>query len=388
MNKLICATLTLLTYTTHFAQKTPWPNYSVKVTRDAPKGYYFFQGIKIGGSVKPPCQMILDGQGAIVYFKVSDRGEWAGDFKLHPNGLMSYSSDQHHKAYLMDKDFNVVDSVGPKNGSNWDIHDFQILKNGHFLFLAFKIKTMDLSNYLLFNKKNTPGSDTAKVYISVIQELNAHKNLVYQWDSQNHYDLKDTDPYYLSKSTEADVAHLNSVQYYNNYILVSARNVNEVTKIKKSDSTVVWRMGGKRNQFKFTNDTTMFIGQHYAHYASDGNLILFDNGREGSPPHPATAKEYKLNENTLEATLVRSYVENPKVFSNGYGSAERIGKHNLLICYGRTDRSDVMFNVVNTSGAKLFEVTFEDSLKSYRIFYFPSLPRKLKRPAIHKTRKD
>jgi hypothetical protein len=371
-------------------QTQPWPTYSVKVSKDHPKGYYFFQAINTDGIGKltDPCQMIVNGEGSLVYFKTFLPSEWSGDFKIQPNGLMSYNNDLRHKVYMMNKDFMIIDSLGPKNGLTWDFHEFQVLENGHYLFLATETVTMDLSKYKAFNKKNDPGSDTAKVLCWVVQELDAAKNVVFEWHSKDYYDFKDMDEYYLSKPYDVDIVHINSVTYdTDGNLLISARNFNEVTKVNRSNGNIMWRLGGKRNQFKFVNDSTMFIGQHCPRRMKNGNLILLDNGRKEKPFHPTIAKEYKLDEKNLKATLVWSYTDKSDAYSNGYGNVDKIKGDYFLIDYGKSINSTSVFNVVRSSGEIAFELGFRDTLKSYRTFYYPSLPWNLNRPMVYATTK-
>jgi hypothetical protein len=252
MNKTLFSLVVLISTCFSFSAQ-PWPPYKVSVCENGPKGYYFFQALKVTGTgpATHPTQMILDGKGRLVYFKTFAPGEWSGDFKLQPNGLMSYNNDSKRKAYLMNKDFTIVDSVSPKNGLTWDFHEFQVLANGHFVFFATETSTVNLSAHHIFNKKKEAGSDSAILMSWVVQELDEKKNVVFEWHSKNHYDIKDVDDSYLSDSKNVDIVHFNSVDYKEDYFLVSARNYNEVTKVSKKDGSVIWRLGGKRNQFKF-----------------------------------------------------------------------------------------------------------------------------------------
>jgi hypothetical protein len=163
---------------------------------------------------------------------------------------------------------------------------------------------------------------------------------------------------------------------------LSVRYLNEITKIKRSDSTIIWRLGGKKNQFTFVNDPQKFIAQHDIRRIKNGHLTLFDNGREGTPLHAATAKEYRIDEKKLQINLVWSYKDNNKAISKFSGSVQRLSNGNTLVNYGTSPQSRTLFNVVKPSGSKVFEIIFQDTLSSYRAFNYPFLPWKLKRPII------
>jgi len=358
------------------------PSYSVTALDTASKGYYFFIPLKFGGTLPGyiTTQVITDKNGTSVYYKKFPAGA-PGDFKLLPNGLMSYS--RNGKFYLMDSTFTLVDSLALKNGIIFDGHDLQVLPNGNYVVLGMENVTMNLSSYNYFGPNHTaPGSATATVKCGVIQEQDANKNVVFEWHCKDHYNFSDVDPKWLFSPTNVDWTHLNAVEYDNdgNY-MISVRHFNEITKIKRSDSTIMWRMGGNANQFTFTNDAQMFIGQHDIRRIANGNITLNDNGRL-TPLHAASAKEYQLNESAKIATLVWSYVENNTTFSQAIGNHQRLANGNSLINYGATNNLNQMFSVVKPNGSKVFEITFGDTLRTYRAFNYLTLPWGLKQPTL------
>ena len=71
----------------------------------------------------------------------------------------------------------------------------------------------------------------------------------------------------------------------------------------RNTGAIIWRLGGKNNQFSFINDTIGFSHQHAIRRLENGNISLFDNGNYHSPPF-SRAIEYSLNENNKTATLV------------------------------------------------------------------------------------
>ena len=360
-----------------------FPQYSVSIAPGETGGYYFLTPGSKAGSY----HALIDGKGELVYFKRFGPGIKTSDFKLQPNGLMSYHLED--KTYLLDSTFRIVDSVTSINGIRYDNHDFHILPNGNFMVLGFETQQKDLSNLKGFNKNGSPGSKEATLKYSVIQELDANKKLVFQWSSKEYYDLKDIDTSRLSDPAMVDMAHINAVEYdTDGNLLVSARNFTEITKINHKDGSVMWRLGGNKNQFRFINDPGQFKSQHDARRLKNGHITLFDNGAPGIPFHPARAVEYELNEKTLTASLVWSYTNDPLVYSLAAGNTQRLSQNSTLISYGVCKRVNTVFNLVNSSGTKLFELSFKDTLFTYRAFEYPGLPWNLKRPEIRSYKKD
>lgn len=356
------------------------PSYSITVSGPSSAGYYFCSPIKTGagsGSF-PPMHLILDHNGDAVYYKFFS-GNNTGDFKIQPNGSITYN--RLGKFYIMDSTFTIKDSVVVKNGFLFDGHDFQILPDGHFLLLGAETITMDLSSYHLFNGTN-PGSSTATVKCGVIQEQDANKNVVFEWRCKDHFSFTDVDPLWLTNPNNVDWTHLNAVeQDLDGNFLLSVRHFNEITKIKRSDSSIIWRLGGNANQFSFTNDPNRFKAQHDIRRIANGHLTLFDNG-SASPPHPCSAKEYLIDETASSAVLVWNYTENPNTFSRALGNVQRLPNGNTLVNYGMLNNLNQAFHVVTPNGTKAFEVVFSDTLRSYRAFNYQSLPWNLKRPVI------
>jgi hypothetical protein len=377
-----CALLLFFFFWQNHLSAQNLPTYTITAYDTSSAGFYFLVPMKIGpgSGAFPPTHLILDKTGAVVYYKKFPTQN-TSDFKLHANGLMSYS--RQNKFYLMDSTFKIVDSVLTKNGVLFDNHDLQIMPNGHFLILGYENVNMNLSSYNYFNNNGSPGSSNATVKCGVIQEQDAAKNVVFEWRCRNYYNFSDVDPSWLSSPANVDWTHLNAVEYdLDGNLMLSLRHFNEITKIRRSDSSIVWRLGGNQNQFNFLNDPQKFRGQHDIRRLANGNVSLFDNGRSAMPVLPATSKEYQLNETTLTANLVWSYAENANTYSSAMGNTQRLANDNTLTNYGMLNNRNMVFNVVKPTKTKVFEITFKDTLRSYRAFNYLSLPWQLNRPVI------
>jgi len=368
--------------------QNPLPAYKVTVSNPPFSAYYFFSPIKIsakGNSL--PVNVILDSIGEPIFFKKLPKGLHSESFRLQCNYQMSYNFEG--KFYLMDSTFTVVDSVGCKNDLQLDAHDFVVLPNGHYLLLGYETLKMDLSRYNYFNKDHSPGSKEAKVKCDVIQELDVEKKVVFEWHGKDHFQFSDLDPIYMNSPVDVDWMHFNAVEDDGEgNILVSSKFLNEITKIRKKDGQIIWRLGGNKNQFTFINDILMFKGQHDIRITGKNTISLFDNGNNGFPVHPETAKEYIIDENKMTATLIWRHVNNPEAYSSGYGNVQRLDKNRTLVNYGKSDQANVLFNVVTSSGKKLFELTAMDTVANYRAFAYTRFPWKIKRPEIKSYTKN
>lgn len=350
-------------------------------------GYYFTNAYHTSNASLGMRNMILDKYGNIVYINGTE--PTGIDFKLHPNGKISFvrsviGSPGLLKFFVMDSTFFVKDSIACRNGVFTDAHDLIMLPNGHYLLFGFAFRTMNLSQYYYFNGNGSPGSPNASLKYNVIQELDENKNLVWSWNSIDHYSFDDVQPYWLSSPVNVDWTHVNSLEIdTDGNLLVSVRHFSEITKINRQTGAIMWRFGGKRNQFTFINDPyNGFHGQHDARRLPNGNITLFDNGGNLNPLHPARGVEYILDENNRTAQLVWSHTYSNNSYSRFLGSMRRLDNGSSLIGWGKLHNMNTTFSSVASNGNLIMEINFPDSLSTYRVFNYPALPWQLNRPVI------
>lgn len=358
------------------------PRYTVTLQGSSATGFYFLCPAQTGRPTPDilPFHLILDGAGRVVYYRIVPTGN-TGDFRLHPDGIISYYHGNWY--YFLDSTFRVIDSVTTANGLTMDPHDFLILPNGNYLMMGVEEVRRDLRAYPYFNGNGSPGDSDAIVESVVIQELKPDGSIEFEWHAIDHFDFDDVDQYYLRGPSRVDWTHSNAIALDSDgNILLSSRHFNEITKIDRGTGEIIWRFGGKRNRFAVMNDPGLFLAQHDCQRIDNGNLTLFDNGRAGDPFHPAAAKEYELDETTMTATLAWSHVEDAMSYSRAIGNAQRLSNGNTLINYGLTINQRLLFNVVTPDNRRVFDLSFEDTLRSYRVYYYPDLPWRLNRPRL------
>ena len=308
-----------------------------------------------------PYIMIIDNNGTPIFSQKTNGGVY--DFKPQPNGMLSYYDISMDGYYILDENYNLIDSVRCLNGIETDIHELRILPNGNYLILGFDTHKVDMSRIV------EGGRTSATIIGYVIQEIDKNKNVIFEWKTWDHFDI--TDSYTDLKQGTIDVAHGNSIEVdYDGNFLVSFRNTQEVTKINRITGEILWRLGGKKNQFKFINDTLGFSWQHAARRLPNGNIILFDNGsrREPSVMSFSRALEYKIDEVNKTATLVWQYRNTPDIYSIGLGYSQRLPNGNTFISWGGAVPA---ISEVTQSGKKVFELSFKDSYYTYRAYRYP-----------------
>jgi len=321
-----------------------------------------FDGFLLGGvfSANPSVgsyNFLLDKEGKAIFYEEA-KGMY---FSMHPSGLISAPrmiSGNKNIYKIYDNDFNLIDSVQMANGYFADSHDFKILPNGHYLMVSYNDVEIDMSKIV------EGGHPNANVTQAIIQELDANKNPVFQWKSLDYIPI--TDSYNDLTAKNIDYIHLNSMFIDDNGdLLLSCRSTSEILKVSRQTGEIIWRFGGKHNEFSFLNEheenaPTYFCWQHDAKFLPNGNLLFFDNG---STPSEQTreysrAVEYELDEVNKTAKLVWEYRHTPDISTYNEGSAERLPNGNTLINWGGAVADGApIISEVDSLGNLVYEVS-------------------------------
>ena len=274
------------------------------------------------------------------------------NFKPHFSGLASYFDHKIKGHILMDPNLNNVDTLFMKNGYNADAHDILLLENGHYILEAYDPQMVDMSKVV------EGGDPNATVIGLVIQELDENKDLIFEWRSWDHFSI--TDSYNNLVSSIVDWVHGNSLDADTDSTLIfSSRDLNEITKISRLSGKVIWRLGGKNNEFLFQNDPRGFSAQHSVTKQKNGDLTIFDNGN-GFYPIYSRGIEYKLDEINKTVTLIREYRHDPDVFAYVTGNIQRLDNGNTFIFWGSIlGQTGHIITEYNPVGDPVYEAGFD-----------------------------
>jgi len=331
------------------------------MTNNDPSGKIFCTNI-IRDSSYSPYLMILNNDGTPYWSKKMP--EVCYDFKVNSNGMLTYFMNGSNKFYAMDSSCNVTDSFYTGNGYETDLHDLRFLNNGNALLMSYDVQIVDMSVIVPGGQKD------AMVTGLIIQEIDADKNVVFQWRSWDHFRITDADSINLSLGV-VDYAHGNAIEIAEdgNYV-ISSRNMSEITKINKTNGQIMWRWGGKNNMFTFINDPDKFSYQHAIRRTQAGTYTLYDNGNFHTPKF-SRGCEYRLNETTMTAELIWEYRHTPSIYSFAMGYVERLANGNTTISWGFVP---VAFTEVNSNNEVVYEFGFDSTNFSYRVFRFDWSP--------------
>lgn len=311
--------------------------------------------------------LILDGQGKLVYYKSMADELGAFDFKLQPNGMLSYYDQLTSRYVLMNSKYQVADTYQAGNGYVADLHDFLLLPNGNALLMAYDAQSIDMSQFV------QGGNPDALVTGLIIQELDPSKNVIFEWRSWDHFSIFDSTSDLTAD--KVDLVHGNALAVANDgNLLLSSRNQSEITKIDLQTGDVIWRLGGKAGMFQFV-DGEPFAFQHDVRQLPNGEITVFDN--QGSPANPAASHGlmYRVDQVSKTARQIWSYTHDPQVFATFMGNTQVLPDGNVFLSWGSPSTKDpyayVSMTEVSPRGHTLFELSFDEPYVSYRAFRFP-----------------
>ncbi|HHJ09282.1 MAG TPA: T9SS type A sorting domain-containing protein [Bacteroidetes bacterium] len=298
---------------------------------------------------------IIDNYGTPVYFRLVN--DMAAGIQVRDGYI--YMLEGPEKVYFkIDSFFHKLDTFKTK-GYKLNGHDFDIDENGHYLLLGSQLRTVDMTQY--------GGPSNATVRDMVVQEFDADKNLIFTWKAWEHYQITDANensPYVDLTASTVDYLHANSIKFDSDTsFLLSCRHFDEITKIDRRTGDIIWRLGGKHNEFTFVNDTIHFSHPHTVRIRENGNIQIFDNG-DLHNPQITSVVEYRLDEVNKVATLVRRQYHVPDVYVVHGGGEQMLPDGDLLVYWGEQTPS---FTEYHPDGSVAIEMDYSSHSFASRV---------------------
>lgn len=298
-------------------------------------GYIFLTGMGLS-QIYDPAIMIIDDAGQPVYiqsFANNTPRPLATDFKKQSVGGQDYLvyhlgwqpniAWTNGKGYVLDQSYAITNTWNIANGYEAfgaDLHDLQLLDNGNALLLSYVPVPYDLTRF--------GGPADGSVVDMVIQEQDSARNVVFEWRGLQHVPL--TNSYFpLTATLPVDYMHTNAIEPdRDGNLLISNRNTSDVIKIDRNTGKVLWRMGGRNNEFNFSGDSGFWL-QHDVRRLPNGNITLFDNGNFHSPS-ASRQVEYQIDEVNKVVTRTWQFPLDASRFTNIMANAQRLPNGNTI----------------------------------------------------------
>jgi Arylsulfotransferase (ASST)/PQQ-like domain len=370
-----------------------FPPLTLTRTGEGPTPGWYLVGNNLNLFGTPPraFAMILDTNGTPVWYQ---RPTPAGPETVTPiardtvafmqtprqNAGYSINPDGYFDVYNLDTgQQRHIQTVGVPT----DFHELNTLPSGNHLLLSYALKGgVDLTG-LAGNPTPGPNSTIADC---IVQEVDPQGNLVWEWRGSEHLDPRTetaqspVDSATVNGTPVYDVFHCNSIdQHPNGNLLVSARHLNAIFEINRSDGKVLWKMGGTPTNKDGAEIITILddpyggiVQQHDARYLPNGNISLFDNQRPQNG-HPARAIEYAVDFTTNTAHPVFSFAAPGSGENCCMGSFRRYSDGHSLIGWGfLVPYGGLAATELDAAGNAVFSLTFHAGAATYRAVKVPT----------------
>jgi len=210
------------------------------------------------------------------------------------------------------------------------------------------------------------------VFDSGIFEATPTGKVRWSWQSSKHLALNEVlipQVTHTPTSRIIDVAHLNSIELDGQGgIIASFREPSAIYRIRLSDGSIDWKLGGTTTPQSLTvlGDADIglqshLMGQHDARLQSDGSLTVFDNGSETTrvgfeASRAARVLRIKIDPIARTASVVESLHDPGIGTSPCCGSARKLSDGGWLVAWGGTPH----IRAYDSIGRKVFSLDFRD----------------------------
>lgn len=262
-------------------------------------------------------------------------------------------------------DYKVFKRFEAGNGYTSDPHEFTMATPTTAYVNSFRSVIMDLRRF--GGLKRTPVMD------NVAQEIDLRTGqVIWEWHSLGNIAINETFMPIPKKITRPfDYFHLNSIDRdKDGNMIFSARHTRALYKVNRETGKVMWRMGGKKSDFKIGKGM-YFAYQHDFRRHADGTYSMFDNGAAGGPlkavSQVAKGLRFRINERSKTTTLVDRYVHPDRLYAPSQGNTQVLPNGNAFIGWGpRTYCTEF-----TREGEAIFDLYYSAVNVTYRCYRDP-----------------
>lgn len=255
------------------------------------------------------------------------------DFKILSNGYLSHF-DNSRKGYIfLDSLYQEIDSIKMLNDYKIDWHAMRVDKDGGYFMTGSYYRDLDMDELV------EGGYSDARVREMIIQKVDADNNVVFEWNTADHFNVTDT--YNELTNNIIDYVHFNSIEIdTDSSSIISCRNMSELSRIDLNTGNIIWRLGGKNNQFILRNFDREFSGQHTLRKKTDSTYTIYDNGNFVDSAY-SMGVEFRIDEDSMIAEQLHIFRHEPDVFAPHLGNVQNMDNGNTLVYWGFTNKEEL-----------------------------------------------
>lgn len=221
-----------------------------------------------------------------------------------------------------------------------DGHEFRELDNGNVLIDTYAPGTK-------VNLRRFGGPRSASAVFAEIQEVRPDGLVAWRWNSRGKIGLAETGRWWRNVLSNVKVSargvhtfdpvHVNSIEPRgSDEIVVSMRHTDAIYGIERSSGEIAWKLGGTEtaDSLRIVGDPAvkLFGGQHDARIDENGDVSVYDNGKD-RPRRPRVVS-YRLDLNRGTATYLGQLNDSQITASHCCGSARPLSSGGWLVSWG------------------------------------------------------
>ena len=344
------------------------PNVATATQPADAEGYLFLAPASGGGSQSG--LMVVDATGGLVWFRPLASGQRASNFMVQSyrgapvltwweGTVINPPGYGRGEGMILNSSYQEVARVRAGHGRSADLHEFQLTPAGTALITCYPPTSQaDLSAL--------GGPNRGPVLESIIQEIDVQTGRVLlDWQSLEHIAVSES---YGAVGGDFDYLHVNSIDVTPDHnLLISARHTWALYKLERRSGRVIWRMGGKRSNFRL-GPKTRFSWQHDARQPTPDTITLFDDGA-GERATESQSRGVVLGVDFRRRTinLDRAYHHPTPILTYSMGSMQQLSDGNVMVDYG----SVPVLSEFSADGALISDLQLAAAQASYRGLRFP-----------------
>jgi len=324
--------------------------------------------------------MMVDRQGRLIWFHPVSSARKPFDlnsFTVQGKPALTWWSGELASSHgvgagiAIDSSYGPIQQIRTGNGLQTDLHELNVTSRGTVLLTAYKQVDTDLSSL--------GGPSKGPVYTGYAQEVELSTGKVlFEWSSLDHVAVDETWMGKPAANTVLDYFHINSVgETSDGNLLISGRNTSALYKVDRKTGDVIWRLGGKKSDFSFSNSDAQFHWQHDGRAWSDTLYSVFDNGANSSEVR-SRGLLLNVDESAKTVSLEQDFLHPASFVSPALGSVTRLDDGRVFVGWG----DQPYFSEFAANGGMLLDGQLPVGVRSYRAFTVDWVGKPTGKPAV------
>jgi hypothetical protein len=296
--------------------------------------------------------LVIDNGGRVVWYRRFPNGPGL-NFQAQPDGRYAArppaAAGETGGWVEIGVDGSTTRTLGCAHAYPPRMHDMIAEPDGSYWLLCDETRTIDLSAQ--------GESAHARVLGTSVQHRGANGDVLFEWSPFDHFDVDVSILQTVDRTMPViNWTHGNALDLdRDGNLLVSFRNLSEVTKIDTRTGSVLWRMGGKSNQFTLDNgQAPAFAGQHGVRATGAGQVTLLDNIGQ---PAGSRAERYVMDDVRHVAHMSGAFSAPAGLVGQIGGSTQSLPDGHTLVSFGNGNavqeydaQGSVVWKIVGNSG--------------------------------------